>query len=109
MELGSISGGAFEPDASAVHFDDLASDRQTQTCVNPSVETIGGLCWWALITDEQTIIEIGRHAGAVVFHHDLDKIGIGPGGHRHLAPGRRVFRRVAKQNREDLGNLVAVA
>src|SRR5712692_2190712 len=109
MELGSMSGGALAPDPPTVHIDDLTSNRQSDTGARARPGTIAGATSRPLISEKQSVVKIGGHAGTLVFHSDFHLVCTRAAGHDNLAAAGRILRGVAQQNRQNVCSLVPVA
>ncbi len=72
MEIRSLTDRAVKPDPTSVHLDDLTGDRQSKSGAADSIGATGSVCEVTLKTNEQPVVEVGRHPWAMVFdrHHD---------------------------------------
>ena len=99
MEFRPLTGRAVEPDAAAVHLDDLARDGQTEAGPATAVR---------VTAREQPIVEVVRHPRAVILHGHGHLLGVRLAGHHDLSALARELDRVADQVCQDLGDLFAV-
>src|SRR5438445_9870635 len=97
MELRTLVNLTFEPDASAVHLDDLTRNLQTKAPGNGAIRATAGACSPPLTSGKHPVVEVGRHATALVLDGYFHVIRARPAGHQDLAPRGRVFRCIAQQ------------
>ncbi len=71
MEPSSFHAGAFDPQASAVHFDQFAADGQAQACAARFAGG-GGIHLREFLEDRFELICRDAHAG--IFHADQDVV-----------------------------------
>src|SRR5438477_12148928 len=92
VEFRPLTGRAVEPDAAAVHLDDLARDGQTEAGPATAVR---------VTAREQPTVEVVRHRRAVILHSHGHMLGDRLASHHELRATARALARSAYQCPQD--------
>src|SRR5712691_1687414 len=106
MELGAAADFAFDPDAAAVHFDDVLGDGEAQA---GAAELAGARSVDAIEALEDARLVGGGDADAGIGDGEDDFGAAGFGADRDLAARERVLRGVVEQILQDFREAAAVA
>ena len=105
MEARALADGAFHPDAAAVGFHDVASDRESQA----SAARLARPCGIDAVESFEDALQVGfGNADARVADRENDFMPVRARFHFNLSAGGRVLQRVVEQILQDFTELRAI-